>query len=42
MGWWNDAVTAAKERLNTDTRTIRGVHVTVVNTRPDIDTARVF
>ena len=42
MGWWNDAVTAAKERLNTETRTIRGVHVTVVNTRPDIDTARVF
>jgi hypothetical protein len=42
MGWWSDAVTAAKERLNTDTRTIRGVHVTVVNTRPDIDTARVF
>ena len=42
MGWWNDAVTAAKERLSTETRTIRGVHVTVVNTRPDIDTARVF
>ena len=26
----------------TDTRIIRGVHVTVVNTRPDIETERVF
>ena len=26
----------------TDTRTIRGVRVTVLNTRPDIDTGRVF
>ena len=41
MGWWSDAVTAAKERLM-DRRTIRGVHVTVVNTRPDIETGRVF
>jgi hypothetical protein len=42
MSWWRDAVDAAKERLATDTRTIRGVPVTVVNTRPDIDTERVF
>lgn len=42
MGWWSDAVAAAKEALNTDTRTVRGVRVTVVNTRPDIDTERVF
>ena len=42
MGWWSDAVAAAKERLMTDSRTIRGVHVTVVNTRPDIETSRVF
>lgn len=42
MGWWSDAVDAAKERLMTDSRTIRGVRVTVVNTRPDIETNRVF
>jgi hypothetical protein len=42
MGWWSDAVDAAKERLMTDNRTIRGVRVTVVNTRPDIETNRVF
>jgi hypothetical protein len=42
MGWWSDAVTRAKERLMTDTRTIRGVPVTVLNTRPDIETSRVF
>jgi len=42
MNWWRDAVTAAKERLMTENRTIRGVPVTVVNTRPDIETDRVF
>ena len=42
MGWWSDAVSAAKERLMTDSRTIRGVQVTVVNTRPDIETSHVF
>jgi hypothetical protein len=42
MAWWRDAVDAAKERLSTDSRTVRGVQVTVVNTRPDIDTERVF
>jgi hypothetical protein len=42
MGWWRDAVAAAKERLMTDSRTVRGVRVTVLNTRPDIDTERVF
>jgi hypothetical protein len=42
MGWWSDAVAAAKERLMTETRTIRGVPITVINTRPDIETARVF
>ena len=42
MGWWRDAVDTAKEQLMTDRRTIRGVQVTVVNTRPDIDTERVF
>jgi hypothetical protein len=42
MGWWTDAVAAAKERLMMDRRTIRGVQVTVVNTRPDIETGRVF
>jgi len=42
MGWWSDTVSAAKERLMTDHRTIRGVQVTVVNTRPDIETTRVF
>jgi hypothetical protein len=42
MAWWRDAVDAAKERLSTDSRTVRGVQVTVVNTRPDIDTERGF
>ena len=42
MGWWRDAVTRAAERLMTDTRIIRGVRVTVDNTRPDIETSRVF
>lgn len=42
MGWWSDAVAAAKERLMMETRTIRGVPITVINTRPDIETARVF
>ena len=42
MGWWRDAVARAKERLMTDTRIIRGVAVTVSNTRPDIDTENVF
>jgi hypothetical protein len=42
MGWWRDAVAAAKERLMTVSRTVRGVRVTVLNTRPDIDTERVF
>ena len=42
MGWWRDAVEHAKERLMTDTRTIRGVVVTVLNTRPDIETSRVL
>jgi hypothetical protein len=42
MGWWSDAVSAAKERLMTDHRMIRGVRVTVTNTRPDIETTRVF
>lgn len=42
MGWWSDAVSAAKERMMTEQRTIRGVRVVVVNTRPDIATARVF
>ena len=42
MGWWSEALDAAKERLMTDRRTIRGVLVTVVNTRPDIETGRVF
>ena len=42
MSWWRDALTRAAERLMTDTRTIRGVPVTVDNTRPDIETSRVF
>ena len=42
MGWWRDAVEHAKERLMTDTQTIRGVAVTVLNTRADIETSRVF
>ena len=42
MGWWSDAVAAAKERLMAESRTIRGVPVTVINTRPDIETTRVF
>jgi hypothetical protein len=42
MSWWSEAVDAAKERLMTERRTIRGVQVTVVNTRPDIETNRVF
>ena len=42
MSWWSDALDAAKERLMTDSRTIRGVRVTVVNTRPDIETSSVF
>lgn len=42
MGWWRDAVTRAAERLRMDSRVIRGVRVTVDNTRPDIDTNRVF
>jgi len=42
MGWWSDAVARAKERLMMDTRTIRGVPVTVLNTRPDIETGQVF
>src|SRR5687768_10543130 len=42
MGWWREALGRAKERLMMDTRTIRGVPVTVLNTRPDIETSRVF
>lgn len=42
MGWWRETVARAKEQLMMDTRTIRGVPVAVVNTRPDIDTSRVF
>ena len=42
MSWWRDAVTRAAERFMTDTRKIRGVWVTVENTRPDIETSRVF
>ena len=42
MGWWRDAVTRAAERLMTDSRMVRGVRVTVENTRPDIETSRVF
>ena len=42
MGWWRDAFGRAKELIMTDTRVVRGVAVTVDNTRPDIDTERVF
>ena len=42
MSWWRNAVARAAERLMTDTRTIRGVSVTVDNTRPDIETNKVF
>src|SRR5215212_2335612 len=42
MGWWRDAVTRAKEQMMTESRTIRGVTVSVLNTRPDIETNRVF
>jgi hypothetical protein len=42
MGWWRDAVTRAAERLMPDSRVVRGVRVTVDNTRPDIETSRVF
>ena len=42
MGWWRDAVERAKELMTTDSRVIRGVTVTVHNTRPDIDTERVY
>jgi hypothetical protein len=42
MSWWRDAVTRAAERLMTDSRVIRGVRVTVDNSRPDIETSRVF
>src|SRR5690349_1977532 len=42
MSWWRDAFTRAAERLMTDSRVIRGVRVTVDNSRPDIETSRVF
>lgn len=42
MKWWRDAVGRARELIMTDTRVIRGVAVTVHNTRPDIDTERVY
>ena len=42
MNWWRDAVDRAKELISTDTQVIRGVTVTVHNTRPDIDTERVY
>lgn len=42
MGFLSDAVSRAKELLMTETRTIRGVPVAVHNTRPDIETSRVF
>jgi hypothetical protein len=42
MRWWRDAVGRAKELIMTDTRVVRGVAVTVQNTRPDIDTERVY
>jgi len=42
MNWLSDALGYAKERLMTETRTIRGVSVAVYNTRPDIETSRVF
>jgi hypothetical protein len=42
MRWWRDAVARARERMMRESRTIRGVPVTVLNTRPDIETSRVF
>ncbi|MDF2772004.1 MAG: hypothetical protein K0S86_1498 [Geminicoccaceae bacterium] len=42
MSWFADAFGLAKELLNTETRTIRGVRVSVNNTRADIETRRVF
>ena len=42
MSWLSDALGYAKERLMTETRTIRGVRIAVFNTRPDIETSRVF
>jgi hypothetical protein len=42
MKWWRDAGARAAERRMTQTRTIRGVPVEVVNTRADIDTGAVF
>jgi len=42
MSWLSDALGYAKERLMTETRIIRGVSVAVFNTRPDIETSRVF
>jgi hypothetical protein len=42
MGWWRDVVARAKEQMMTESRTIRGVNVSVLNTRPDIETDRVF
>lgn len=42
MSWLSDALGYAKERLMTETRTIRGVSIAVYNTRPDIETSRVF
>jgi hypothetical protein len=42
MRWWREAVARAKEQMMTEVRTIRGVPVTVLNTRPDIDTESVF
>ena len=42
MSWLSDAFGYAKELFMTETRTIRGVSVAVFNTRPDIETSRVF
>lgn len=42
MSWFADAFGLARELLNTETRTIRGVRVSVSNTRADIETRRVF
>ncbi len=42
MSWFADAFGLARELLNTETRTIRGVRVSVNNTRADIETRRVF
>jgi hypothetical protein len=42
MGWLSDAVGRAKERLMTETRMIRGVPISVLNTRPDVETRHVF